>query len=133
MAIPNLADRRSSKRSSPDLMPGVLFDAREQGYAGLWGYQSRSRSSSYLCSVPFQPEDTISIVVLLVRSRRFEARPAPETLNSASFGPPDLASVLSSILPKVCGDGREAMINRQLNHALAELERLQAVRKQTPV
>ena len=28
---------------------------------------------------------------------------------------------------------REALINRQLNHALAELERLQAVRKQTPV
>jgi hypothetical protein len=80
VVITTTADRRSSKGSSPDHTAAIRFDAREHE--------------------PFQPEDTISIVSLLVRSQRLQAKPAPGTLNSPSLGPLDLASVLSSILPK---------------------------------
>jgi hypothetical protein len=105
VAITTTADRRSSKGSSRDHTAAIGFDAREYGMpAGLGEYQSPSRSLNPSC-LPFQPEDTISIVTLLVRSRRPQAKPAPGTLNSSSLGPPDLASVLSTILqkdPKYC-------------------------------
>jgi hypothetical protein len=100
VAITTAADRRSSKGSSRDHTAAIGFDAREHGLpAGLGGYQSRSRSLNRSC-LPFQPEDTISIVTRLVRSWRLQVKPAPGTLNSSSLEPSDLALVLNSILPK---------------------------------
>jgi len=100
VATTTTADRRSSKGSSRDHTAAIGFDAREHGMpAGLGGYQNPSRSLNPCC-LPFQPEDTISIVTLLVRSWRLQVEPAPGTLNSSSLEPPDLASVLNSILPK---------------------------------
>ncbi len=99
MVITTTADRRSSKGSSPDHTSAIRFDARE--------YES------------FQPEDTISIVTLLVRSRRLEAQPVPGTLNSPSLGRPDLASVLSAILqkdPKYCNRATPRPVGPSCRH-----------------
>lgn len=105
MSIRTIADRRGSRRSNLGLTAAMPFDALEQGLlAGVGGYQSQSRCL-HSSSLPFQPEDTISIIALLVRGRRFEAQPVPGTPNSPILEPPDFASVLSGILRKALGYG----------------------------
>ncbi len=56
----------------------------------------------------FQPEYTIFTLILLACCRRREAERDLGILNSPTYGPPDLASVLTSILSKDFDSGHRA-------------------------
>jgi hypothetical protein len=56
----------------------------------------------------FQPEYTIFTLLRLACCRRREAERDLGILNAPSYGPPDLASVLTSILPKDLDSGHRA-------------------------
>lgn len=56
----------------------------------------------------FQPEYTIFTLILLACCRRREAERDLGILNSPTYEPPDLASVLTSILPKDFDSGHRA-------------------------
>ena len=119
MAITTSADRRSSKSSSPINTAPSRFDTRkhrflaggitELGNAG--GYQSplrRLHPSDPAEMEVFQPEYTILTVILLACSRRLESERNLGVLNSPTYGPPDLASVFTSIRPKDLDSGHRA-------------------------
>lgn len=115
MTTATSADRRSSKRSSRNNTASSQFDTREHGLlaggitelGNAGGYQSplrRLHPSDPPEMEVFQPEYTILTVILLACSRPLDFG----VLNLPTYGPSDLVSVLTSILPKDLDSGHRA-------------------------
>jgi hypothetical protein len=112
LSITTCADRRGSKRSSKRNNFSIRFDAYNNRLStSFGGYQSpfRGLHPSYPPEMEdFPSEYTILIPILLACCRRPEAERDFGILNSPTYGPPDLASILTSIFSKHLDSGDHA-------------------------